>query len=88
MNITILELEEKKLVLYFLYRLKTNHIRLNNLTLKKIPKQNFHSLLFISKRSFICCNSFINFIVAVYSDNTITVVTDAKNLRSNKILVT
>ena len=78
MNITILELELKKVVLYCL----------NNLTLKKIPKQNFHGLLFISKRSFICCSSFINFIVAVYSDNTITVATHAKNLRSNKILVT
>ena len=88
MNITILELELKKVVLYCLYRLKTNYIRLNNLTLKKIPKQNFHGLLFISKRSFICCSSFINFIVAVYSDNTIIMATDDKSLTSNKMLVT
>ena len=71
--------------MYCLYRLKTNYIQLNNLTLKKtIPKQNtFHGWLFISKRSFICCSSFINFVVDI-----ITVATHAKNLRSSKILVT
>ena len=32
-------------------------------TLKRLPEQNFHHSPFISKRSFICCGGFINFIV-------------------------
>ena len=30
---------------------------------KNLPEQTFHGLSFISKRSFICCGSFISFIV-------------------------
>ena len=32
-------------------------------TLKKLLEQNLHSFSFISKRSFVCCGSVINFIV-------------------------
>ena len=60
-------IKTKKAALYGLYRLKTNCIRLNNLTLKKIPEQNFHGLLLTSKQSFIFCSSFINFTVAAHA---------------------
>ena len=57
----------QKIVFYFLYRSITNYIRLYNLNTKKLPQQNFHGLSFISKQSFICCGSFVNFIaVAVF----------------------
>ena len=74
----------QKIVFYCFYRSKTNYIRLNNLNIKKILEQNFHSLSFISKRSFICSGSFVNFIVvAVFflivaiRSNIITVATHA-----------
>ena len=51
---------QKKLLLF---RSRINYIRLKNLIIKKLPEQNFHALSFISKRSFICCGSLINFVV-------------------------
>ena len=50
----------QKIILYWFLRWRTNYIRLDNLNIKrKLPKQNFHGLLFLSKWSFICCRSFI-----------------------------
>ena len=61
LNFIALKLEYKKLVFYRLYRSRTNYKRLNNLNIKKLPEQKLHGLSL--KRSFICCISFINFIV-------------------------
>ena len=103
----------QKTVLYFLLRPKTNYIRFNNLsikgpekticgsvteTLKNLPEKHFHSLLFMSKWSFMCCGVFINFIVATVFINCSTLwkchycghtcYTFGKNLISNETLVT
>ena len=55
-----------------------------------MPERNFHGLSFISKRSFICCGSFINFIVVAIAVAVpyYTCYNLGKNPTSNKILVT
>ena len=66
--------------------------------MKKLPKQNFHGLLFTLERSSIRCGSFINFIdAAVFIDCSSswqhhyqrhTCYNFGENLTPNKILLT
>ena len=64
--------------------------------LEKLPEQNFYGLSFILKQSFICCVSFINFIIVEVFINcnsslqhcSHTCYNFGKNLTQNEILVT
>ena len=83
---------------FCLFRSRANYIRLKNLIIKNQPEQNIHVLSFISKRSFICCGSLINFAnVALFINcsnskqhhySSHAYYNLGKNLTSNKILVT
>ena len=51
---------------------REQNTRLKNLIIKKLLEQNFHALSFVSKRSFICCGSLVNLVVAavfIYCSN-------------------
>ena len=88
----------QKKFFYYLFRSRTNYIRLKNLIIKKLPEQNFHALSFISKRSFICCGSVISFVVVAvfincsnsqqYHYSSHVCHNLGKNLTLNKVFVT
>ena len=73
-------------------------MRLKNLIIKKLSEQNLHALSIMSKQSFICCGSLINFVVVAvfincsnsqqYHYSRHVFYNLGKNLTSNKILVT
>ena len=73
-------------------------MRLKNLIIKKLSEQNFHALSIMSKRSFLCCGSLINFVVVAvfincsnsqqYHYSRHVFYNLGKNLTSHKILVT
>ena len=53
----------QKQKIYCLFRSRTNRTWLKKLIIKKLLEQNFHALWFISKLSYICFGSLVNFVV-------------------------
>ena len=86
-----------KLYNYCFFRSRTNHIRLKYLIIKKLLLLRY-ALSFMSKRSFICRGSLINFVVVAvlincsnsekYHFRNRACYNLGKNLTLNKILVT
>ena len=56
---------QKKKCFYCTFRSRTIYTRLKSLITNRLPEQNFHALFFISKPSFTCCGSLINFVIEV-----------------------